>query len=180
MKYYSLNDINEMKKNGYEKKTIEKARVIQELAHFHIQNITDAFSGVTLGSGVGLHEARGLDDYETESVLKELSKKDERFDWSKISTKDLNYFYSALSFVDAEGMRFLLPAILISEIKGQYNYDVLFHLTHVSDHKTEQISLFSDKQRRAIRLYLRMLLKDKDYAYERKKIEVALERYFFE
>jgi hypothetical protein len=178
MKYYSLDDINEMKRNGYERKTIDKARAIQELAEFHIRNITDAFSDVTLGYGVGLREARGLDDYETESALKKLRKKDERIDWSSISIEDLNCFYSALSFVDAKGMRFILPAILIAEITGQFDHGFLSHLTQKNSLYNEQFSLFSHNQRKAIRLHLEMLIQNEEHSYDRKEIEAAIEAHW--
>ena len=64
----------------------------------------EAFSGVTLGSGIGLLEANGLDDYASEQKLAEYRSNDEKLDWKSIPLKRLNRYSSSLSFFDAEGM----------------------------------------------------------------------------
>src|SRR5438046_507176 len=100
--------------------TLEEARVASL--------VREAFRGVTLGEGVGLLEGRGIDDYEVQEVLDAYRSQDEKEDWSKIPVDALNNCYSSLSFFDAEGLRFHLPAYLIADLEGLYQFDVLFHL----------------------------------------------------
>ena len=92
--------------------------------------IRAAFSGVTLGDGVGLCEAQGLDDYEDDATLAKLRRRDETQDWLRISVEDLNRCYSSLSFFDAEGMRFHIPAFLIADLEGTFNQEVIFTLCY--------------------------------------------------
>ena len=52
--------------------------------------IGEAFRRVVLGDGVGLMQARGLDDYADEKMLAEYRAKDEKRDWAKIPVSELN------------------------------------------------------------------------------------------
>jgi hypothetical protein len=75
-------------------------------------HIREAFHGVTLGNGIGLLEGQGLDDYEDEATRKAYRERDEKHDWERIPVEALNRCQSSLSFFDAEGMRFHLPAFI--------------------------------------------------------------------
>jgi hypothetical protein len=50
----------------------------------------------------------------------------------------LNACYSSLSFFDAEGMRFPLPAFLIAELNGGYLQDMSFQLAYLNDYSIGQ------------------------------------------
>ena len=92
-----------------------------------------AFQGVTLGKGVGLRQGQGLDDYADERTLASYRAQDEKHDWSAIPVADLDRCYSSLSFFDADGMRFHLPAYLIADLEGSLQTaDVLFHLVYTA------------------------------------------------
>ena len=68
--YPSAADIAEMKERGYDPSTLkrlEEDRKRGERAEALCQQIEEAFAGVTLGKGVGLMEACGIDDYEDET-----------------------------------------------------------------------------------------------------------------
>ncbi len=153
-----------------------------------IESIQIAFSGVVLGSGVGLFEGQALDDYASETECREMRKKDELFDWQNIPAQKLDECYSSLSFFDAEGMRFHLPAFIISEINnpGESNANVIFHLLapvynkelRLQKHSKEQFSLFNQKQRQAVRLFLQYCLDVLDYEYDVPLIKKALDEYW--
>ena len=83
-----------------------------------LDQIRDAFAGVTLGNGVGLREANGLDDYADSRTLAAYRSQDEKLDWSAISAADLDDCASSLGFFDADGMRFHLPAYLVADLEG--------------------------------------------------------------
>ena len=116
-----------------------------------IITITSAFDTVVLGNGVGLFQAQAIDDYKSEIEEQKSRLIDEKQDWRLISVADLNKCYSSLSFFDAEGMRFHLPAFLIAELKGEYNFGIEFCLTHISDYRESQFSLLNTEQRASIR-----------------------------
>jgi hypothetical protein len=116
-----------------------------------IKVITKAFETVELGNGVGLFQAQAIDDYKSEAEQQKVRLSDEKQDWRLISIADLNKCNSSLSFFDAEGMRFHLPAFLIAELKGEYNFGLEFCLTHMSEYSQSQFSLLNLEQREATR-----------------------------
>jgi len=84
-----------------------------------IQNeIKLAFKNVVLGEGIGLWQAQAIDDYESKQVQLKARERDEKTDWLAIPNGDLSKCYSSLSFVDAEGMRFLIPTFILGELSG--------------------------------------------------------------
>jgi hypothetical protein len=107
-------------------------------------------------------------------------KKDEKDDWKNITSEALNSCSSSLSFFDAEGMRFHLPAFLIADLKGEYGRGMEFSLTHLSDHGKEQFSLLSKEQRTAVRQYLLHIRTDPDSDFYLAEIDNALENYWTE
>ena len=170
-------DIDEMQARGFDRGTIESARLRMERgreAAVICERLREAFSGVTLGNGVGLQHAQGLDDYEDEETCAKWRLGDEKEDWSLISSDRLNGCFSSKSFFDAEGMRFHLPAYLIADLKGEYDFGMAFCLTHSSDHSERQFSLLSSAQREVVREYLRFILKEPDYKFQWPGIEQAL------
>ena len=188
MKYPSPADIAEMKARGYDPTTIAEAeRQIAEaqrkeerrpLAEAVCQDIETAFSGVTLGSGVGLTEAGGLDDYADAATLAAYRANDEKEDWRLIPAEALQRCNSSLSFFDAEGMRFHLPAYLLAELRDEYGFGVTFCLTHLSEHCVSQFALFSSAQRAAVRAFLLHILDDPDEQFHRSDIVRALNEYW--
>jgi hypothetical protein len=180
-KYPSPADIAEMKARGYDPVTIAKAKersLRWTSAQEVIREIEAAFAGVTLGNGVGLREAQGLDDYADKDVLAKYREGDEKEDWHRISTDELCACNSSLSFFDAEGMRFHLPAFMIAELRGEYGYGMDFQLTHLSDLCMEQYSWLSPEQRAAVRSVLRFLADGPEYERERGTILRALDGYW--
>lgn len=139
-----------------------------------------AFSGVTLGKGIGLREAQGLDDYASAETCAAYRESDEKEDWSRIPVDDLNACYSSLSFFDAEGMRFHLPAFLIAELNGGYLQDMTFQLAWLNDYSIGQYALLSPAQRNAVRAYLLFILEDENYEFSHPHIVRALGEYWTE
>jgi Family of unknown function (DUF6714) len=140
--------------------------------------IREAFAGVELGSGVGMMQGQGLDDYADEETLAKLRAGDEKLDWNAISAESLNRCYSSLSFFDAEGMRFHLPAIMIAQLSGTLLVDPIFQLTQIDDYQRERFQLLSREQRSAVRAFLRTLSEDPDFQIQREAIVGAIEEYW--
>jgi hypothetical protein len=181
MKYPSPADIAEMRARGYDPSTIADAeqqskrwQAAQEVARV----IEAAFAGVTLGGGVGLQQGQGLDDYADDTTLAAYRENDEKDDWHRIPAEALNHCHSSLSFFDAEGMRFHLPAFLLADLRGDYGMGMAFCLTHRWENFEMLFSLLSSEQRSAVRAYLLHIADDPDYQFDRSDILRALDDYW--
>lgn len=119
-----------------------------------IAKIREAFRGVTLGNGVGLFEGEESDTGASRSMLKPIREKDEKDNWERISVQDLNNCRDSLYFMDAEGMRFHLPACMIAELEGTYHHDIAFHLTDLDDHRKSKLAALSKEQWEAVHEFI--------------------------
>jgi hypothetical protein len=138
--------------------------------------VRSAFRGVTLGNGVGLWEGQGLDDYADDDTLASYRARDEKNDWSAISSADLDRCSSSLSFFDAEGMRFHLPAYLVAELEDTLQTaDVLFHLSATEHGRFDALST---AQREAVRQFLLLRLSDNHHEFSHPAIKAALASYW--
>lgn len=143
-----------------------------------IAAIEAAFAGVTLGGGVGLQQAQGIDDYADAATCAYFREGDEKDDWRRIPASELNHCNSSLSFFDAEGMRFHLPAYLVAELRGTYGFNLVFCLIDLSDYRCDQLAMLSAAQRSAVRAFLLHLADHARYRYERLAIIAALDSYW--
>jgi hypothetical protein len=135
--------------------------------------IRTAFAGVRLGGGVGLRQGDALDDYALPEVVQRQRVLDEKEDWWAIAPADLATHHASLSYFDAEGMRFHLPAFLMDALSdGRFAGSVVFALTQ-GDRK-EAFGLLSAAQRGAVREFLAFLATDPEYAFDRADIEHAI------
>lgn len=141
-----------------------------------VLKIRDAFRGVTLGNGVGLLQGQAKDG--GRKGLEERLR-DEKLDWTRLHVNELNKCSSSLSFFDAEGMRFHLPAFLIAELDGSLDRaSPVFHLTDLSDYSKSQLSMLSVAQRKAVREFLLLRRADPEHEYDWPEIEKALTTYW--
>jgi len=139
-----------------------------------IERIRIAFAEVVLGDGIGLHQAEAMDDHATtEFTLRKLRSGEEAQNWSRLNVKELNKYSSALSFFDAAGMRFHLPAYLIAELNKTLTVDLMFYLICVNDDDKDRFSLLTAEQRSVVAEYLKYCLTDAS-DYIRPMIENAL------
>jgi hypothetical protein len=139
--------------------------------------IREAFSGVTLRDGIGLREAQSIDDYESKEEQNKKRLHDEKDDWSSIPHEDLQKYHSSLSFFDADGMRFHLPAFIIGSLEKLVD-DPIFHLTHLNDYAKSKLMTLSKKQFNAVVVYLKWCLERSEYIHEHESIERSLSEYW--
>jgi hypothetical protein len=142
--------------------------------------IADAFAGVQLDDGIGLEEARGLDDYADVRALARFRSADERDRWDNIPVEKLHRYNDTLGFFDAKGMRFHLPAFMIAHLRGQISPGPVFHLSQLVDGFTAKFVALSPDQRQAVRSYLLVLRDDPIFAWDRPHIISALASYWTE
>jgi hypothetical protein len=182
VKYPTASEVEEMKARGFDPSVIAEQTELSKRGQT-LESLKDAakdaFAGVTLGSGVGLYEAQGIDDYADKKTCAAFREKDQKGDWSAISVEDLNRCSSSLCFFDAEGMRFHFPAFLIAAIDGEYGFDLAYNLTQ-STLVEDQFSLLTAAQRQVVREYLRFIEQEEEHAFSREHIQRALASYWAE
>ncbi len=98
---------------------------------------------------------------------------------SRTGLTDLDRYYSSLSFFDADGMRFHLPAYLVADLECRLQTaDVLFHLVYMAHGAASRFDTLSPAQREAVRDFLLLRLSDPHRGFERPMIEAALRDYW--
>jgi len=176
-------DIAEMRSRGFDSATIAKAEldlILTNRADELCRQIEHAFADVTLGDGIGLWEAQGLDDRDDERKCLAYRARDEKWNWKTVPVADLNACNSSPSFLDAAGFRFYLPAFMCAELRDEHGYGFEFTLVQIDVHGGEKFSLLSPPQRAAVRSYLEFLVSDPEYGFERDQITRALKEYWTE
>lgn len=152
---------------------MDKTEEIKRVA----ETVRRAFRGVTLGDGIGLRQAEGLDSYADSATLEVLRSSDEKRDWSRIPSNDLNTYCNSLSYFDAEGMRFHLPAYLLAELNDELEIEFVFHLVCTGhDTLSHRFHLLDASQRDAVRAFLRLQLINADF--QREMIQSTLDTYW--
>lgn len=141
------------------------------------KEITSAFLGVTLGRGVGLWEAQAIDDYESEEVRAEHRERDQKEDWRMLDYDDLQRCHSSLSFFDADGMRFHLPAFIIGSIRNAVD-NPIFHLVQLDEYSISRFKTLSNIQHQSVVMYLQWSLENDEYAFDHPSIKHALNEYW--
>ncbi len=122
-----------------------------------INSIKIAFSNVSLGNGVGLWQTQAMDNYESVEIQKQIRVKDIKDDWSLLSSEELQICQSSLSFFDAAGMKFHLPAYIVRSMTGEVD-NPIFHLTNLNEHAKSKLATLSSEQAGAVVYYLEWCL----------------------
>lgn len=143
-----------------------------------IEEIRAAFLGVILGGGTGLQEANGLDDREDVETLANLRATDEKEEWERIPASILNHCFCSPAFLNAEGMRFYLPAFLVAELRGEYHMDFWTYLTGLDDWKKAKFALLNAAQKRATCRFLTHLRDELSDLDQQQDIDLALEEFW--
>ena len=140
--------------------------------------IRKAFDGVLLGDGIGLWEAQAIDDYAGLDLQSKARLEDEKIDWSRISRDTLFRCDSSLSFFDADGMRFHLPAFMLAELDGDTNGGVVFHLSHLNDYVLSMFTSLNVAQIGAVIEFLNWCVSQSAYEFESPQIIRALNEHW--
>src|SRR5258708_1653742 len=126
-----------------------------------LQAIEHAFHGVELGDGVTLHETIVIDNYGGLKAPQAARAPDENHDWRKlIGDPDLARIsgVGGLSFYDAAGLRFHLPAYLslavidFERVDADHALeDLMFDLTHLDEYNAGRLAILDSTQRNCVR-----------------------------
>ena len=141
-----------------------------------IGEVRTAFHGVQLGEGIGLFEAKGLDDFASDEERVELRAKDEKHDWQRISPTDLARCSAAPFFFDLAGFIFHLPAFLIAELNDEHPYGFIDRLCRFDVLPKGWHELLTMTQRNAIALALIMVTEHPDYSTNQTKLQEVIRK----
>jgi hypothetical protein len=103
---------------------------IEELRQAALRAVAAAFAAVRLGDGVSLHETVVIDDGGDAAERQAARRRDPEERWQEVTAATLARVPSALSFLDARGLRFYLPAYMTASLEaGEPDRDLIFALT---------------------------------------------------
>ncbi len=136
--------------------------------------INSAFDGVVLGEGVGIIEADKRDTCFDPEKLKCAREKDERQSWRVFTKDDLYRYSSALSYTDAEGFRFMIPAFMLGDLSCLLDESTLIHLSLVRDDSHDRYSMLNATQLATIINFLELYREDPDSKFHHETIDQAL------
>jgi len=159
---------------------------VSERQHQLLAAIEAAFRGIELGDGVSLHETVVIDDYGTEGQRRAAREPDEKHDWRRlVRDPDLARicWVGGLSFYDAAGLRFHLPAYLSlavidweAEASGEILGSLLYHLTSLDGYNRGRFAILTAGQRRCVADVL-AFVRD-EYELERGDIDRAIAEFW--
>ena len=138
-----------------------------------IHQITDAFEDVERGDGISLHEAAAIDGYRMAEECAAARQQDTERSWQDVPAQDIEDNYPVLTYLDAEGFRYYLPAFMVWSLKNyqtsaSVSVDAPIYELDLSgnedrrERKMEQFRLFSDEQRVAACRFLRFMSEQVD------------------
>jgi hypothetical protein len=135
------------------------AAIVNDNAHLVIERIERAFAGVGLGCGVSLREADVIDDYGTDTERKQARAQDEQDDWRRIPEDLIARYHWCLPFLDAEGMRFHLPAYMrfaLRRYRDSTSMSIDFTI-YALDREDDRLRGLTTPQRAAVRQFLKFM-----------------------
>ena len=152
-----------------------------------IELITAAFADVPRGTGISLHEAAAIDKYAMPDERMSGRAQDTERCWQDVPAQDIEDNYPVLTYMDAEGFRYYLPAFMVWSLKNyQTSASVsteapIYELDVSGDEdkrkrKMDQFRLFSEEQRIAACRFLRFM--SKQTAADAKMAQPALDSYW--
>lgn len=119
-----------------------------------MEQIDAAFDGVTLEDGIGLMTTQLLDMYAPREVCAAVAPCEERSDWRRHHARHGPGMLGRPDFTDPKGYRFLLPAWLTLDLRGQLgDFDALDYLPLLPENcgiYESQAVLLNDRQLEAV------------------------------
>ncbi len=119
-----------------------------------LEQIDAAFGDVTLEDGIGLMTTQLLDMNAPREVCAAVAPAEEHSDWRRITPAMIRACWDALIFTDPKGYRFLLPAWLTLDLRGQLgDFDALDYLPLIPENcgfYESQAALLNDRQLEAV------------------------------
>jgi hypothetical protein len=141
--------------------------------------IISAFIDVKLKDGIGLWEAQAIDDYESKAHQAIARNKDIKDNWQLLTNDDLFHCDSSLSYFDAQGMLFHIPAFITAELNDKLNTGPIYPLTSLAISNPDIFKLLNVSQKRCVVMFLEWCASQPEYDFDKSDIERALQEYWY-
>lgn len=133
-----------------------------------IREIDAAFSGVRRDDGISLYEAAVIDDHGSVDERMRARARDTEECWQDVPAADIECYYYILSFLDADGFHYYLPAYMVWSLRSFETTDSLsvdhtiYSLARhaepeLAEWQMERFSAFTSEQAKAILSFLRYM-----------------------
>jgi hypothetical protein len=142
-----------------------------------IAEIEAAFDGVEREDGVTLHEADVIDEYGSPEERQAARLEDAETRWQDVPDTDIENYDWVLSFFDAKGFRYYIPAFMTWTLRHYRTTDSLSSDTtiYTLNGLEDRFKLLTRSQRRAICRFLRYFAEEAGEFIE-DQARVALEK----
>lgn len=125
-----------------------------------VAEIEKAFASVSLGEGIGWHEADEIDNHATQEERAAARRLDVDISWKDVTPELLDDLPSAVSFLDATGFRYYLPAFMVADIRRAGRWESAVDDGFLSDLACQRkpcdlLPILTDNQRRAVCHWIR-------------------------
>lgn len=152
--------------------------------------IYEAFAGVTRNGGVSWSETEVIDLHGTPEERATARAQDKDTSWEELVEQGEWEIFDgagAMSFLDAVGFRYYMPAAMLQAIQREYGEEVAFALTlkvdDLREHRLSKWVLLSEAQRQCIARFLRYMMAVTEFQRDttwHKTWKEALESYWQE
>ena len=125
-----------------------------------ITEIETAFKDVSLEDGIGINEADSIEMGERDSVRNTARNQDRSWwsGWSDIEDKYISSYSSVMDYMDAQGIKWALPAYMIYIIKhykeGSFSIDSTIYILEEGALGTDRRDVYTDQQKKVIAEFL--------------------------
>ena len=149
-----------------EQARMRQAQALTEHEEALVERIRRAFAGISVGPETTLYlSGEAEDGYMDEESLDILRRREIRDDWQSIPPELLLACDCATSYVDAEGMRYLLPAWMLAELRYPNCVNTGLEIAlcdnsndpDLADFNRKKLRLLNDEQRACVRDCIRTL-----------------------
>lgn len=123
-----------------------------------VERICTAFAGVGVGADTPLYlSGAAEDDYLPESYQAFLRMHEERQDWQRIPADVLFCLHDCFSYLEPEGVRFLLPAYMVADLRhptAHWSSDYGLQFALFSSWPGTRLNVLNDAQRACVTDYV--------------------------
>lgn len=129
-----------------------------------IKEIAVAFKDVALQDGIGINEADSIEMGERDSVINTARNQDRSWwqVWTDIEDKYISSYSSAMDFMDAQGIKWVLPAYLTYIVKhykeGSFSIDSTIYVLEEGALGSDGLDLYTAEQKNVIAKFLQFMI----------------------
>lgn len=129
-----------------------------------IEEIAVTFKDVTLEDGIGINESDSIEMGERDSVINTARNQDRSWwnTWSDIEDKYISSYSSVMDYMDAQGIKWVLPAYMTYIVKhykeGSFSIDSTIYVLEEGALGADGLELYTIEQKKVIAKFLQFMI----------------------